>query len=269
MGSEMCIRDSPFNQEVLGPASGEGNEMAQWVLKANGSVVPRRTLRPLTVDERHSPVEATKRETFNKLVEKKWGTSMNPPKVSDEDPWEVYYDEEELPRDIPDVEDVVDATGKVLCQQPAYDKIINAEVLLQNGDTLQTAKVQRRSIGPDGTTVGKYNDNPFMNSIIYDVEFPDGTVKEYSANVIAENMLSQVDEDGFSMTLMEGIVDHKMDSAVTVPKHDKGIVTQRGQRELMKTTVGWKLLVKWKDESESWIHLKDCLLYTSPSPRDS
>ena len=42
---------SPFNREILGrilgPAKGEGNEMAQWVLKANGQVVPRRTTRPL------------------------------------------------------------------------------------------------------------------------------------------------------------------------------------------------------------------------------
>ena len=34
----------PHNREVLGrvlgPACGEGNEMAQWVLKANGKVVP-------------------------------------------------------------------------------------------------------------------------------------------------------------------------------------------------------------------------------------
>ena len=38
----------PHNREVLGrvlgPARGEGNEMAQWVLKANGKVVPRRSL---------------------------------------------------------------------------------------------------------------------------------------------------------------------------------------------------------------------------------
>ena len=35
----------PFNQEVLGgvlgPSCGEGNEMAQWVLKVNGNVMPR------------------------------------------------------------------------------------------------------------------------------------------------------------------------------------------------------------------------------------
>ena len=38
----------PHNCEVLGrvlgPTPGEGNEMAQWVLKANGKVVPRRSL---------------------------------------------------------------------------------------------------------------------------------------------------------------------------------------------------------------------------------
>ena len=96
-----------------------------------------------------------------------------------------------------------------------------------------------------------------MNSTIYDAEFPDGTVKEYSANVIAENMLSQVDEDSFSTTMVEGIIDHKMDTAVAIPKDDKYIVTRRGQKKLRKTTIGWKLLVKWKDESESWIHLKD------------
>ena len=34
----------PYNQEVLGrvlgPAKGKGNEMAQWVLKANGIIIP-------------------------------------------------------------------------------------------------------------------------------------------------------------------------------------------------------------------------------------
>ena len=49
------------------------------------------------------------------------------------------------------------------------------------------------SLGPEGNVVGSYDEKPFLNSIIYDVEFNDGTVKEYSANVIAENMLTQVE----------------------------------------------------------------------------
>jgi len=96
-----------------------------------------------------------------------------------------------------------------------------------------------------------------LNSIVYDVEFPDGTVKEYSANIIAENMLTQVDSDGFTMTMMEGIIDHKKDTDVAVSKSDMYVVTRRGQKRLRKTTCGWKLLVRWKDGSESWTHLKD------------
>jgi hypothetical protein len=70
----------PFNREilgrVLGPAKGEGNEMAQWILKANGRVVPRRTCRPLSVAERHSPEELRKRTIFDGLIERRWGTSI-------------------------------------------------------------------------------------------------------------------------------------------------------------------------------------------------
>jgi hypothetical protein len=82
-------------------------------------------------------------------------------------------------------------------------------------------------------------------------------VKEYSANVIAENMLTQVDSDGFSTSLMEGIIDYRKDETTAVSKADMHIVMRRGQKKLRKTTVGWKLLVRWKDQSESWIHLKD------------
>ena len=88
--------------------------------------------------------------------------------------------------------------------------------------------VIQRSIRPDGHIAGKYDDNPALNSIVYDVEFPDGNVKEYSANIIAENMLTQVDSDGFTMTMMEGIIDHKIDTDVAVSKLDMYVVTRRG-----------------------------------------
>jgi hypothetical protein len=77
----------PFNREVLGralgPAKGEGNGMAQWILKVNGNVVPRRSTRPLKVDEIHSVQEIGKRALFDKCIEKRWGTSINPPTQKD------------------------------------------------------------------------------------------------------------------------------------------------------------------------------------------
>ena len=171
----------PFNKEVLGrivgPIKGEGNEMAQWVLKVNGNIVPRCTARPLTVAESHSTTELKKRGTFNALVEKRWGTSMSPPPVPKDDAESVldeYEDDDENKQLVPDVEDMVDVTGKLLNQHPAYDRIINAEVALQLEEDVTTGKVTRRALHPDGQVAGRYDDNPFLNTIIYEVEFPDG-----------------------------------------------------------------------------------------------
>jgi hypothetical protein len=118
-------------------------------------------------------------------------------------------------------------------------------------------KVTRHTIGPYGTIAGIYDENPYLNSMIYKVEFPNGQLKEYKANMIAENMLTQVDFDGYSLMILNTVFDYQKDEAVAVRKSDKYVVTRQGQKRPRKTTVGWSLLVKWTDESESWIPLKD------------
>ena len=151
---------------------------------------------------------------------------------------------------------MVDSTGRILNSQPAHDKLINAEVHLQQDDNIQTARVVRRTEGPDGQNIGSYNKNLAVNSVIYDVEFPDSTIKEYVANMIAENMLSQVDSEGYSLQLMDTIVDFLTDETA-VTKADGMIVKKHGIGRPCKTTKGWKLLVKWQDGQELWIPLKD------------
>ena len=59
---------------VLGPAKGDRNEMARWILKASGRVIPHRTSQTLKVDEIHSEMELKKREIFDGLIERIWGT---------------------------------------------------------------------------------------------------------------------------------------------------------------------------------------------------
>ena len=171
--------------------------MAQWVLKANGNVVPRRSLRPLKAEEIHAETEIKKRQTFDALIERRWGPSINPPKVSEKDDgvdldtsdeFEHYEDDVEQPRIVPDIEDTVDANGRLLNQQPAYDTLLNAEVRMNLGDDLTRGTVKRRAAGADGKAIGTYDDNSMLNTMVYEVEFPDGQVKEYAANLIAENM---------------------------------------------------------------------------------
>jgi hypothetical protein len=182
--------------------------MCQWVLKGNGKVVPRRSVRPLNPSEIHSEVEIKKRNVFDELIERRHGTSINPPKpMNDEsdtnEPDDADGDADTEPAgELLDIEDILDSTGKVLNQQSKWDKMINAEIIPQQGDKLQRGKVKRRSINDNGKTIGTYSDNPIMNSIVYEVQLPDGELKEYVANILAENMLSQVDHEGHNIMLM-------------------------------------------------------------------
>ena len=68
-------------------------------------------------------------------------------------------------------------------------------------------------------------------------------------------MLTQVDEYGYTLTLMEVSIDYKKDKTA-VSKEYMYVVTKGGSKLPRNTTVSWKLLVQWKNNSESWIWLK-------------
>ena len=142
-------------------------------------------------------------------------------------------------------------------QQPAYDKIINAEVQLPIGAGISLGKLKHRSLAPNGKTTGEYSYEFIMNLIVCEVDFPDKQVRDYSVNILAHNMITQVDHKGYSTTLMNSIVDYKKYDVLAISNADKYVITWRGRRQLRKSTVGWKLLVQCKDGSETWIPLKD------------
>ena len=70
-------------------------------------------------------------------------------------------------------------------------------------------------------------------------------------------MLTQVDSDRYSLSLMDSIIDHQRDPSQAIPMEDKHVTTKSGQKRLRKTTKGWKLLIKWKHKSKVWINLAD------------
>jgi hypothetical protein len=149
----------------------------------------------------------------------------------------------------------IDATGRAIDSQPAYDRMINTELmLLQNGE-YQPIIVIGRTVGPSGRPEGQYHEDLAMNSMTYDVQFPHGDVKEYAANIIAKNLLNQINDKGFSTTMVQSVVDHrKTDAAVN--KDDMYTVSHNGTKRIRQTTCDWQLLVvKWKDSSKQWVPL--------------
>ena len=79
------------------------------------------------------------------------------------------------------------------------------------------AKVIRKAVDKNGTNIGNNPVNPLLNTFLYDVEFLDGEVRRYAVNIIAENVLSRCDADGFYTNVMVTVLYHKRDgTSVTV-----------------------------------------------------
>jgi hypothetical protein len=85
-----------------------------------------------------------------------------------------------------------------------------------------------------------YNSNLILNTRVYLAEFPDGTVSEYAANIIAEAIYEQVNDDGYDTVIFSHIIGH--DYAPT-----KEVVTP-----FSKSTKGWSVCVEWKDGTTAW-----------------
>ena len=110
---------------------------------------------------------------------------------------------------------------------------IHDELNLLQGEEMKKLKVVIQSKDDDGNIIGKYGSNLMLNTMVYDVEFPDGSIREYRANVIAENMYSKADYKVFLHSILYGILDFaKYTNAVQ--KGDQHIITKSGQRRMRK-----------------------------------
>ena len=106
-----------------------------------------------------------------------------------------YEDEDGAPHSIPENE-ASDASGKPLFQQSVTDTLKQAEILLPHGEELIAAKVIRRTLDEIGKVTGIHSDNTILNTLRYNLEFPDVIVCPYAANVIADNIYAQVNSEG-------------------------------------------------------------------------
>jgi hypothetical protein len=87
------------------------------------------------------------------------------------------------------------------------------------------------------------NSNP-IDSRVYKVRFPDGSVQEYVAISLAESIYLQVDAEGVWHLLMDEIINHHHDSSA-ICIVEKWIQGQTNQ-SCHPTTKGWKLQAHWK-----------------------
>ena len=76
----------------------------------------------------------------------------------------------------------------------------------------------------------------------------DGTTEVLTANIIAENLLAQVDDQGHRHLMIDEIEDHRNNSDA-ITKEKGTIITPSGLQRKKKTTKGWDFYVRWKGGS--------------------
>jgi hypothetical protein len=172
----------------LGAAIDIGPVIMRKILKQNGSVMYRSSVRPLTQDEIQSPTEKKEREEFYIAIEEKFVPAMNKDDFHNDPDYEdfvtstydCYEDDEVSPYKMLDIDDI-----KEEHDVDTYDQYVGAHVRVPIGDEIRSGKVVRRKHELDGTVRGRANANSMLDTRTYEIEFPGGRSDEYTANVIA------------------------------------------------------------------------------------
>ena len=155
-------------------------------------------------------------------------------------------------------DDAIKEADKEFTPEVFDDTYLNMELALLRSDGSEpaSARVKKRLKDANGLPIGISNENPILNSRVYEVEYQDGHKASMTANAIAQNLFAQVDAEGNRHGLFDEIVDHRTDGT-EVKQQDAFLTTRTGTRRRRETTKGWEILVQWKDQSTTWIALKD------------
>jgi hypothetical protein len=214
----------------LGVSHRVGSDMCYWILTKSGKVISNSSVQHVTRLDRQKPEITTRITLFDEAVNRRL------------DDTNFHLEDDILGTRIDDIDDGNGVTaGNIDIDVPTdaeyddmkfgykpkhgdddgleyFDNYIGAEISVQHGDATERARVKKRTRNSDaGDLVGRRNNNPYMSTATYDIEFPDGEVESYAANQIAENLYSQCDDEGNMFLVMSEISDHKRsDDAISI-----------------------------------------------------
>ena len=171
-------------------------------------------------------------------IKDKLGDSMSVPmKKRRNEPreWIPYEDDEVDPIEMPENE-VLDNFNISLT-----DALINAEFLFHRREDcdgpLVNARVVRKLTDKNGNLIGHANKDINLNTIMYEVEFANGTRAAYAANVIAQEIYSSVDAEGRKEQIIDEIIGYDRDKNYAVSK-GKEFFFSKGRKHRRRTTDG-------------------------------
>jgi len=234
---------------ILGVAHQVGSDLCYWVLTATGCIIARTTVQRVIKADQLLPTVMVKMQEFDQKVKEK----LDDQHFREEIPADGLTLEDEDPNDEPEEEPKAEQDNYM---DDANDGYLGAELLVPSGDSFIVGRVIKHVQDSDGNPVGQRNNNPILDTRHYEVQFGDGSTLEYSANLVAENMMSQSDAEGRQHMIFKEIVDYRVGDT-TIKKEDGFTIGFNGNVHPKKMTRGWDICVEWRDGSTSWLPLKD------------
>ena len=127
-----------------------------------------------------------------------------------------------------------------------YDMYLNMELAIPQGDSLEPrlARVTKRLKDANGLPIGLANENPILDTRMYEVEYLNGKQMSLAANNIAEKLFAQIDDEWNRQVLMDKIIGHRSNKHA-IKQQDAFIATKMGTKRRRETTKGWELLIQW------------------------
>ena len=170
-------------------------------------------------------LETISRSRGGKVDIEDWGEFADDP---------LFVEEFQKIHNNPDIPEADDVQGDSL-----DDTYLNMELSLPRDGNVnnQYAKVTKRLRDVNGIPIGTADDNPMLDTRLYEVEFLDGYRTSVSANELAINLFSQVDEEGNRYVLFDEIVDHRTDGN-EIKNDEAFIISSNGGRRRKETTKG-------------------------------
>lgn len=252
----------------LGMPHRVGQAIVFWVMNNNGKVIAKSTVIPLEPAEHEVQEVKDRMDDLNKTITEKISDYKN---ALHEEVTEIPdFDEEELDAQLGFCFDIsnkelkgsdndgleednipdLDGTSHEV-DSSAFDKFlgINVNISASDGKSTVIRKVTKRKRDHGNALIGQYNENPILNTALYQVETPDRNIHTYTTNRITEQIWNQVDDD---YNVLYKIIGHRKESDA-VSKDEGFNTTASGTRKRVVTTKGWMIEVKWETGETSFV----------------
>ena len=109
-----------------------------------------------------------------------------------------------------------------------YDEYLNNQVILKSGDRRLKCVVVNQTDDLKNVPISQQSNNSLLETRIYDLRLPDGQIEQHTANTRAECIYSDIDDAGYTFTMMNELLNHREDDTA-LTKDQATYFTKSGQ----------------------------------------